>query len=162
MKRGIKLKKILSIILCVLMSFSFVACNNNTNSVSSDNINESASVNDTDTPENSSSITSSSNNQNSKNITRLYITYSGIQMDITSDKNSIAELSELEKEATVPETNLSTKFADITAVYDDNTEDIYGSIYIGDDGGYYLKFANSEVEGAAYKMTDSSFVNELF
>ncbi len=69
---------------------------------------------------------------------------------------------ELEKNATVPETKLSTKFADITAVYDDNTEEIYGTIYIGEDNGYYLEFANSTVEGAAYKMSDSSLGTELF
>ena len=83
-------------------------------------------------------------------------------MDITDDESKIAELTELAKNVTVPETNLNTKFADITAIYDDNTEDIYGTIYIGDDGGYYLKFSNSEVEGAALKMSDSSITNGLF
>lgn len=83
-------------------------------------------------------------------------------MDITSDESKIAELLELEKNAKIPETKLSTKFADISAVYSDNTEEIYGAIYIGEDNGYYLQFVNSNPKGAAYKMTNSSFSNDLF
>ena len=82
-------------------------------------------------------------------------------MDITSDESKTSELLELEKNAKIPETKLSTKFADITAVYNDNTEEIYGTIYIGEDNGYYLKFANSTVEGAACKISNSSFGNGL-
>ena len=81
-------------------------------------------------------------------------------MDITSDESKIAELLEL-KNAKIPETKLSTKFADITAVYNDNTEEIYGTIYIGEDNGYYLRFANSKIKGAACKISNSSFGNGL-
>jgi len=161
MKRGIKLKKLLLIILCILISISFAACNNDSKSEDHDTVSENISIQNNDTSK-VANTNKDNNNNNGKSITRLYISYSGINMDITTDESKIAELLELEKTATVPETKLSTKFADITAVYDDNTEEIYGTIYIGEDNGYYLEFANSTVEGAAYKLSDSSLGTELF
>lgn len=162
MKRGIKLKKLLLIILCILISISFAACNNDSKLEDHDTVSENISIQNDDTSKAANNKDKNNNNNNGKSITRLYISYSGINMDITTDESKIAELLELEKNATVPETKLSTKFADITAVYDDNTEEIYGTIYIGEDNGYYLEFANSTVEGAAYKMSDSSLGTELF
>ena len=162
MKRGIKLKKLLLIILCILISISFAACNNDSKLEDHDTVSENISIQNDDTSKAANNKDKNNNNNTGKSITRLYISYSGINMDITTDESKIAELLELEKNATVPETKLSTKFADITAVYDDNTEEIYGTIYIGEDNGYYLEFANSTVEGAAYKMSDSSLGTELF
>lgn len=161
MKRGIKLKKLLLIILCILISISFAACNNDLKSEDHDTVSENISIQNDNTSK-AANTNKDNNNNNGKSITRLYISYSGINMDIATDENKIAELLELEKTATVPETKLSTKFADITAVYDDNMEEIYGTIYIGEDNGYYLEFANSTVEGAAYKLSDSSLSTELF
>lgn len=162
MKRGIKLKKLLLIILCILISISFAACNNDSKLEDHDTVSENISIQNDDTSKAANNKDKNNNNNTGKSITRLYISYSGINMDITTDESKIAELLELEKNATVPETKLRTKFADITAVYDDNTEEIYGTIYIGEDNGYYLEFANSTVEGAAYKMSDSSLGTELF
>lgn len=162
MKRGIKLKKLLLIILCILISISFAACNNDSKLEDHDTVSENISIQNDDTSKAANNKDKNNNNNTGKSITRLYISYSGINMDITTDESKIAELLELEKNATVPETKLSTKFADITAVYDDNTEEIYGTIYIGEDNGYYLEFANSTVEGAAYKLSDSSLGTELF
>lgn len=154
MKRGIELKKVLLIILCVLISIT--ACSNNSNSKVQNTVNERTSVQE-DTSVDDTNKAKNNNIHNEKSISRLYISYSGINMDITSDESKISELLELEKNAKIPETKLSTKFADITAVYNDNTEEIYGTIYIGEDNGYYLKFANSTVEGAACKISNSSF-----
>lgn len=162
MKRGIKLKKLLLVILCILISISFAACNNDSKLEDYDTVSENISIQNDDTSKAANNKDKNNNNNNKKSITRLYMSYSGINMDITTDENKIAELLELEKTATVPETKLSTKFADITAVYDDSTEEIYGTIYIGEDNGYYLEFANSTVKGAAYKMSDSSLGTELF
>lgn len=160
MKRGIELKKVLLIILCVLISISITACSNNSNSKVQNTVNERTSVQE-DTSVDDTNKAKNNNIHNEKSISRLYISYSGINMDITSDESKISELLELEKNAKIPETKLSTKFADITAVYNDNTEEIYCTIYIGEDNGYYLKFANSTVEGAACKISNSSFGNGL-
>lgn len=163
MKRGIKLKKTLLIMLCIIVSISFSACSKSSTSDDSPSVSENISAQDKNTSDTGNTDKAENDNkQSDKAIKKLYISYSGINMDITTDENKIAELLELEKNATVPEINLNTKFADVTAVYEDNTEDIYGSIYIGEDKGYYLQFAHSTVEGAAYKMTDSSFANRLF
>lgn len=163
MKRDIELKKVLLIILCVLISISITACSNNSNSKVQNTVNEITSVQEDTSVDDTNNTNKAKNNNihNEKSISRLYISYSGINMDITSDESKISELLELEKNAEIPETKLSTKFADITAVYNDNTEEIYGTIYIGEDNGYYLKFANSTVEGAACKISNSSFGNGL-
>lgn len=159
-KRGINLKKTLLIILCALISISFVACNKNTNNNASDTTNETSNVQNSDVFEESTLY----NNEeiNLKKIIKLYVSYKGINIDIANDENSIAEFLALEESATVPETKLYTKFADITAVYDDKTESTYATIYIGEDNGYYLKFENSEIEGSAYKISNNSFKNNLF
>lgn len=71
---------------------------------------------------------------------------------------TFGELSEF----ALPKTKLNTKFADITAIYEDGTKGVCVTIYIGEDNGYYLQFVNSNPKGAAYKMTNSSFSNALF
>lgn len=163
MKRGIKLKKTLLIMLCIIVSISFTACSKESVSDDIPSVSENISVQDNNASnEGTTRKTENESNQSEKSIIRLYISYSGINMDITTDERKIAELSELEKNATVPETNLNTKFADVTAVYEDNTETLYGTIYIGEDKGYYLQFANSNIKGAAYKMSDTSFGSGLF
>lgn len=63
---------------------------------------------------------------------------------------------------TVPDVEMKMSFVDLIVVYTDGTDDIFGTIYMGADDCYYLKLANSKVEGAAFKTPDSSFANGLF
>lgn len=151
------MKKYLFILSCIFISLTFVACSNttsNTGEPTNEVITDSTTLQETN--ENS---TDSSNTD--KSISKLYLNYSGITLDINTDDAGIAELLEAKETATVPETELTTEFASITAVYSDNSEELFGTIYIGDDGAYYLKFADSKVEGAAYKMGDSTLLEGL-
>lgn len=83
-------------------------------------------------------------------------------MDVNFDEDDINEILDAEKNVSVPDVKMKTSFAELIAVYDDNTEGVFGTIYMGEDDCYYLKFANSEIEGAAYKMGDSSLTENLF
>ncbi|MFR5875289.1 MAG: hypothetical protein ACLUFN_02240 [Eubacterium sp.] len=152
------MKKVLLIIMCVIISFTFVSCSNDTSSpkeASSRNKNEIVTDDNSD-------ISESSNTDEEKNIEKLYVDYNGFKMDIDFEENDITELLDAEKKATVPDVKMKMVFADVIAVYNDSTEDIFGTICVGEDDCYYLQFANSKVEGAAFKMSDSLFSNELF
>lgn len=154
------MKKILAIVLCLLIPLSFISCTKNmniTNTTSGNFYLQDNNKQDKNTTNKSDNHTE----QNNKNITKLYVSYNGIRIDLTSDKDTINEIIETEKNATVPETKLVTKFADVFAVYDDNSESIYGNVYIGEDDCYYLKFENSTIEGAAFKLPDNSISNDL-
>lgn len=83
-------------------------------------------------------------------------------MDVDFDEDDIADLLDAEKNATVPDVKMKTSFAELIAIYDDNTEGVFGTIYMWEDDCYYLKFANSEIEGVTYKMGDSSLTENLF
>lgn len=93
---------------------------------------------------------------------KFYVNHSGFKMDVNFDEDDINEILDAEKNVSVPDVKMKTSFAELIAVYDDNTEGVFGTIYMGEDDCYYLKFANSEIEGAAYKMGDSSLTENLF
>lgn len=97
-----------------------------------------------------------------KKIEKFYVNYNGFKMDVNFDEQDIKELLDAEKNATLPDVKMKTSFAELIAIYSDNTDDVFGTIYIGEDDCYYLQFANSKVEGAAFKMSDSSFTDGLF
>lgn len=154
------MKKILIIMLCLILPFCFISCTKSTditNSAGEDLYSQESNIQEENMTDKSDNHTV----QDSKNITKLYVFCNGIKIDITSDKDKINEIIEAEKNADVPKTKLVTKFADVFAVYDDNSENIYGKIYIGEDDYYYLKFENSEKEGAAFKLPDNSSLNDL-
>ncbi|MCI6254063.1 hypothetical protein [Eubacterium coprostanoligenes] len=155
------MKKVLLIIMCII-SFALASCSNNTsseNKISSKNNNQIVSEKKTDTVTETSTEPSK---DTEKKIKKFYVNYSGFKMDVDFDEDDIADLLDEEKNATVPSVEMKMSFADLIVVYTDGTEGIFGTIYIGADDCYYLQFANSKVEGAAFKMPDSSFSNELF
>ncbi len=151
------MKKYLFILICILITIFFTAC-----SISSEMENPSREEHTDSVSTTENDTTLSSKTEEDKTISKLYLNYNGITVDINTDDAGIGELLEAKKKATVPQTPLNTELAKIIAVYNDNTEKLFGTIYIGDDGAYYLKFSDSELEGTAYKMADSSFVEGLF
>lgn len=162
------LKKVLLIIMCIIISIVFASCSNNTpseNETSSQDDNQVVSQQKTDTDIISDKVTETStkpSKDTEKRIEKFYVNYSGFKIDVDFDENSITELLDAEKNATVPNVKMKMSFAVLMAVYTDGTESIFGTIYMGEDDCYYLQFANSKVEGAAFKMPDSAFANELF
>ena len=129
--------------MCIIISFALVSCSNNTsseNKISSKNNNQIVSEKKTDTVTETSTEPSK---DTEKKIKKFYVNYSGFKMDVDFDEDDIADLLDEEKNATVPDVKMKT-------------------IYMGEDDCYYLKFANSEIEGAAYKMGDSSLTENLF
>ena len=52
-------------------------------------------------------------------------------MDVDFDEDDIADLLDEEKNATVPDVKMKTSFAELIAIYDDNTEGVFGTIYMG-------------------------------
>lgn len=162
------MKKVLLIIMCFIISIAFASCNNNTlseNETSSKNDNQVVLEQKTDTDIVSDKATETStkpSKDTEKKIKKFYVNYCGFKIDVDFDENSITELLDAEKNATVPDVEMKMSFADLMAVYTDGSESIFGTIYMGEDDCYYLQFANSKVEGAAFKMPDSAFANELF
>ncbi|WP_308619053.1 hypothetical protein [uncultured Eubacterium sp.] len=160
------MKKVLLIIMCIIISFALASCSNNTtseNKISSKNNNQIVSEQKTDTVSDTVTETSTKPSENTeKKIVKFYVNHSGFKMDVNFDEDDINEILDAEKNASVPDVKMKTSFAELIAVYDDNTEGVFGTIYMGEDDCYYLKFANSEIEGAAYKMGDSSLTENLF
>lgn len=161
------MKKVLLIIMCIIIPIAFASCGNNTpyeNEKSTQDDNQVVLEQETDTDIVSDKVTEAStkpSKDTEKKIEKFYVNYNGFKIDVNFDENSIKEILDAEKNATVPETKLVTKFADVFAVYDDNSESIYGNVYIGEDDCYYLKFENSTIEGAAFKLPDNSISNDL-
>ena len=156
------LKKVLLIIMCIIISFCFASCSNNTsseNKISSKNNTQIVSEKKTDTVTETST---KPREDTEKKIVKFYVNYSGFKMDVNFDEDDINEILDAEKNASVPDVKMKTSFAELIAVYDDNTEAVFGTVCVGEDDCYYLKFANSEIEGAAYKMGDSSLTENLF
>ena len=142
--------------MCIIISVCFISCSNNTPSE-----NETLSKNDNEIVTDNNSETSENLNKE-KNIEKLYVNYNGFKMDVNFDEADIADLLDAEKNATVPDVKMKMSFAELIAIYDDNTEGIFGTIYMGEDDCYYLQFVNSDIEGAAFKMGDSSITEGLF
>ncbi len=152
--------------MCIIISIALASCSNNTtseNKISSKNNNQIVSEQKTDTVSDTVTETSTKPSENTeKKIVKFYVNHSGFKMDVNFDEDDINEILDAEKNASVPDVKMKTSFAELMAVYDDNTEGLFGTIYMGEDDCYYLKFANSEIEGAAYKMGDSSLTENLF
>ncbi len=154
--------------MCIIISIAFASCSNNTsseNEASSQDDNQVVSEQETDTDivsDNATEVSTKSSKDTEKKIEKFYVNYNGFKIDVNFDENSIKEILDAEKNATVPDVEMKMSFADLIVVYTDGTDDIFGTIYMGEDDCYYLQFANSKVEGAAFKMPDSSFSNELF
>ena len=145
--------------MCIIISIALASCSNNTsseNKISSKNNNQIVSEKKTD------AVTETSTKDTEKKILKFYVNYSGFKMDVNFDEDDINEILDAEKNASVPDVKMKTSFAELMAVYDDNTEAVFGTIYIGEDDCYYLKFANSEIEDVAFKMGDSSLTENLF
>ena len=155
------LKKTLLLILCVIISLCFASCSNNGQTADT-----TASDTSVSTQNFEKTYTQSSQfddiDSTEKKIVKFYVNYSGFKIDVNFDEDDINEILDAEKNASVPDVKMKTSFAELIAVYDDNTEGLFGTIYMGEDDCYYLKFANSEIEGAAYKMGDSSLTEGLF
>lgn len=151
--------------MCVIISIIFASCSNNTqseNKISSQNDNQMVSEQESDTDIVSDKIEESKNNNTDKKIEKFYVNYGGFKMDINFDENDINEILEAKKSATVPDVEMKMSLANLIVIYDDDSEDVFGTLYIGEDDCCYLQFADSEVEGASFKMPDSSFANKLF
>ena len=107
--------------------------------------------------------TDTSNQNSNNNISKIYFDYNGFKLDLNLTDEMIAELSEFENNSTVPDTELDEVFATIYAVYEDNSEKIFGGIYIGDDGAFYIKCESNPNKDAAYKLADNFLdVNNIF
>lgn len=155
------LKKIFILIMCITVSLVFVSCSNTPSETKTQSQEDTQAVselqNNTITEKSTETVKNAE-----KKIEKFYVNYNGFKMDVNFDKQDIKELLDAEKNATVPDVKMKTSFAELIAIYNDNTDDIFGTIYIGEDDCYYLQFANSKVEGAAFKMSDSSFTDGLF
>lgn len=155
------LKKIFILIMCITVSLVFVSCSNTPSETKTQSQEDTQAVselqNNTITEKSTETVKNAE-----KKIEKFYVNYNGFKMDVNFDENDINEILDAEKNATVPDVKMKTSFAELIAIYNDSTDDIFGTIYIGEDDCYYLQFANSKVEGAAFKMSDSSFTDGLF
>lgn len=162
------MKKIILLILCILISFSFISCTKNTNEYSEKNSKEIIEnyENESKTETKNNSKTESESDvqilDSEKTVSKMYFDYNGFKIDINVDNETIDGLDEIEKNSTVPNALLSTTFGTINVIYEDNSKEVIGTIFIGDDGAYYLKLESNEDKNVAFKITDSSFNNGLF
>lgn len=157
------MKKIISIFLCILISIAFISCSKNTKEDrNSTNQQTTNSIANTLNNKHSTLSNNSKNDKQDSNIKRIYLDYNGFKVDVDIDNEMISQLDEIENNSTVPETELNTELATINVVYENDTEEVFGTIYIGSDNAFYLKLSNSKNKDVAFKMADSSFANGLF
>lgn len=150
--------------MCIIILFTFVSCSNNAPSETlSHNNKQTISEQASDTVSDNITETSTKPDKDTeKSIKNFYVNYGGFKMNVDFEERDISDMLEAEKNAIVPDVKMKTPLADLIAVYTDNTESTFGTVYVGEDNCCYLQFANSDTEGAAYKMPDSEFMNEVF
>lgn len=147
--------------MCITISIVFVSCSNTPSENKTQSQEDTQAVselqNNTITEKSTETVKNAE-----KKIEKFYVNYGGFKMNIDFDENDINEILEAKKNATVPNVKMKMSLADLIVIYDDNNEDVFGTLYIGEDDYCYLQFSDSSVEGAAFKIPDSSFINELF
>jgi hypothetical protein len=75
-------------------------------------------------------------------------------MNINVDSETLKNLENAENDTTVPNVTINTELGTLHVLYDNETIDSIGTIYLADDKSLYLKFANSKNEKFAYKISD--------
>ena len=161
------MKKSIFLILCILMSVIFISCSRNVATVAThEETNKDNIISSENSDTNKDNVTAANNTdiQNGtdtslQNISKMYLDYNGFKVDIDITDEMISDLSEVQNAATVPNTELNNAFATIHAVYKDNSDKVFGTIYIGDDNAFYLKCENTPNKDAAYKLADN-FLSE--
>lgn len=153
--------------MCVIISIVFVSCSNNTpnkNEKSLQDTNQVVSAQEEDNTfsDKATETSAKSSNGSEKKFEKFYVNYNGFKMDVDFDEKDITEILDAKESSTVPDVKMKMSLAELIAVYDGDSEDVFGTLYIGEDDCCYLQFADSKVEGAAFKMPDSAFVNEMF
>ena len=158
------MKKIIFPILCILMSVIFISCSKNVVTHEETNKDNIITSENSDTKQDNSNATNNTDVQNGvdtslQNISKMYLDYDGFKVDLDITDEMISDLSEIQNAATVPNTELNNAFAIIHAVYNDNSDKVFGTIYIGDDNAFYLKCENTPNKDAAYKLADNFLPN---
>lgn len=146
--------------MCITISIVFVSCSNTPSETKTQSQEDTQAVSELQNNTIAEKSTETVKNAEKK-IEKFYVNYGGFKMDVDFDENDINEILEAKKNATVPDVKMKMSLADLIVIYDDS-EDVFGTLYIGEDDCCYLQFADSEVEGASFKMPDSSFINDLF
>ena len=156
------MKKTILLFLFIVISITFISCSKNAViNESTRKIQDNSSTTIITTIEDNTNTTkqNSQNNSSENRIKKMYLDYNGFKIDIDVTDEMTSELSEFENCTTVPDTKLSKAFATIYAVYSDKSEELFGTIYIGNDGAYYLKCENNPNKDAAVKLADD-FLNK--
>lgn len=152
------MKKILSIVLCVLTLTAFISCSKG-----------STDKNETSTTENYNNIFSSSTTKTEDEKTsNTKLEYKGksvknirlnssAKMNIDIDADTLNELENAENDGTVPDVDFDMAFGTVEIIYSDETTETIGTAYIGSDKALYIKFDNNKNKDAAYKLSESIF-----
>ena len=152
------MKKLLIIILCFIISLSFISCGKES----------------TERPEEKSVSESNSlfslmpSRTESKQETDNELEYKGkkvkevklnssVGIPIDFDAEALKALEDLENDESIPDVSLDALFGTLIIAYDDGTDETIGQVYLGSDKALYLKFSNNKNKDAAYKISNSIF-----
>lgn len=147
--------------MCITISFVFISCSNTPSETKTQSQEDTQVVSES---KDNTIIekTTETVKSTEKKLEKFYVNYNGFKMDVNFDEKDINEILEAKNSATVPDVEMKMSLANLIVIYDDDSEDVFGTLYIGEDDCCYLQFADSKVKGAAFKMPDSSFANKLF
>ncbi len=159
------MKKLIIIFLCLAMSFSFISCSKNikkdndtTTTKSSDKENSTLSESTTK----KASIINSDDSEittvkfNGKDIKKVYLDISGMKINIDVNSEAISDLNEFENNPEVENEKINNPIGTMNVVYIDDTEDIVGTIHLGENNSYYLEYKNKSNKTVMIKLNDDN------
>lgn len=150
------MKKILLIILCIIISLTFISCSKisieDDKSTAENTFNSIMSPGKFESDENKNDNTDLK--YKGKNVKQVKLN-SSLGINIDADAEILKAFEYAENDTAVPDTELETAFGNVEIIYADNTSETIGTVYLGSDKALYLKFNNNKNKAAAYKLADS-------
>jgi len=159
------MKKILLVFLSIILCFVFSSCTSKNTEENTNTKNDSSVVTEVSNNKNTSNSTSQDSNINNdenqiiykgKTVTNIQLDFNGYRTDIGTE--GAAQLFNFESLEEVKDAKFGMELGSLILIYDNNEQERFGYIFIGEDKNFYLK---AEDNSKTYRLADSSIMDEL-